>query len=142
MLSIKCIFTLNYTCMEFAALFLSSFHKGISHFQVCYRRKFDRCILFAGSLHTNSTCCNDNISALYFWLHSTTGSDTYKSICTAAIKFFHCNRSRRSADSGGSHAYLYSVQSSGISHIFTIVCHQNRIIKIFCDFFAAFRISR
>ena len=50
--------------------------KSIGHFQVCYCRKFDRSILFAGAFHTNRPCRNDNISTLYFCLHSTTGSDT------------------------------------------------------------------
>ena len=142
MLSIKCVLALYYTCVEYTAFFFGACHKSIEHFQVCYCRKFDRSILFAGAFHTNRPCRNDNISTLYFCLHSTTGSDTDKRICTTAIKLFHCNRSRWSTNTSRSYTHLYSIQCSCISYIFSVISNKNRIIKILCDLFAAFRISR
>ena len=142
MLTVECIFTLYHTCVEFTAFFFGSFHKCIDHFQICHSWKLDRCILFAGTFHTDRTGCNNNVSALYFRLHSTAGSDPDKCIRSASIKFFHCDRSGRSADSGGCHTYLHSIQCSGICYIFPVICYKNRIVKILCDLFTAFRISR
>ena len=142
MLTVKSVFALYHTGMILAAFCFCSFHQCIGHGQICHCRELDRCVLFAGSFHTNRSGGNDHITALYFCLHTATRTDTDKGICTAAIQFFHCDGCGRSADTGGGHTYFYPIKSSCIRYIFSVVRYKNRIIKIFCNLCTAFRVTR
>ena len=91
MLSIERIFRLYHTCMIYKSFLLRSFNKSIGHIQICHCRIFNWRIFSACSFHTYCCCRNYNVSTFYFRLHSTTGSDSDKSIRSAAIQLFHCN---------------------------------------------------
>ena len=83
-----------------------------------------------------------DIAALYLRLHSAARSDPDKCICSAAVQFFHCDRSRRTANPRGCHTDLFSIHSSGICNEFPIISDQDRIIKIFCDLCTPLGVSR
>ena len=142
MLSVKSVFALDNTCMTGKSFFFRSCHKGVCHVQISYCRILYGGIFPAGSLHTDGTCGNYDISAFYLRLHTAAGSNADKSICAAPGKLFHGNGGRRSADSGGCHADFHAVQGSCICDIFSVVCNENRVVKILGNFHTPFRVSR
>ena len=142
MLSIERIFRLYHTCMIYKSFLLRSFNKSIGHIQICHCRIFNWRIFSACSFHTYCCCRNYNVSTFYFRLHSTTGSDSDKSIRSAAIQLFHCNGRWWATNTGWRYTDLHSIQCSCISDIFPVVCDQHRIIKILCNLYTSFRISR
>ena len=114
----------------------------ICNIKICYCRILDRCVLLGCSFHTDRTCCDYNVTTFNLCLHSATCSNSYKSICSTFIQLFHSDCCRRATDTCRCNAYLYSVQCSCISNILSVICYQNRIIKILCDLNATFWISR
>ena len=105
MLSEKGILALYNADMMTYPAFFCCLYQCSSHCKIRASRIFDRCILAACPLHPDRSVCNHQISAKYIFLHSAAGAYTQKRVCTAFGKLLDGNRSRRSADSGGSHTH-------------------------------------
>ena len=128
--------------MPGASIFFCSLHQCIRYLQTGNCRIFDWCIFFACPFHADRTGCDHNITAFYFRLHSTAGSDPDKCICSAAYQFFQCNCCRRSSNSCRCHTDFLTIQHPRISRKLPVTCNQNRIFQIFRYLFTSSRVSR
>jgi hypothetical protein len=114
----------------------------IHHLNVRHRRILNGRVLPSGSFHADCSACDHQITALYIQLHPAAGSYPDKGSCPASVQLFHSDGCRRPADSGGSHAHLHSIQTTGISHKLTAVCNKLRVVQKLCDQLTAFGVAR
>ena len=142
MLSVKCIFALDYSGMISKPQFLCCLNKCICHLKICHCRILNRCIFPAGSFHADCSGSDHNITALDIQINSATCSNTHKCICTALHQFLHCNRCGWSANPGGCHTDLLTFQIACVGDKLPAVCHKFCILKMFCDLLTPLRISR
>ena len=89
MLSVKGILALDNPGMIRHPQSFRCGNKGCCHTKIRHCRILNRRIFFAGTLHTNRTRGNDDISAFHIRLHTAAGSDSDKCVRTAPIQFFH-----------------------------------------------------
>ena len=123
MLSKKGVLTLNHSNMISHAYFFCRIYKSICNTKIRHCWIFNRCEFPACSFHSNCACGNNHVSAQDILLHTTTGSNSDKSVGSTFSQLIYCNGSRRTANSSRGHADLHPINCSCIGYKFSAVCN-------------------